>query len=184
MTWIISQIRFMTRFGGPLLMLFISAGIASALTWKSTDYNCAVNLPDSEPITGGKGWSPIGSTDEGTLIGAMRTDGSAFVFLGYVNIAKRPKFHLNDKTIGELEKRFFGPGLGFRHSIERVSLRGMSGYRLTGDAIHHGSRFGLVVDMYEANGLIYQVAGMKEYDPHPLSDFDIKGYMESFRLLR
>ena len=188
MTWITSQIRFMTRLGGPILMLFISAGIASAGIWKSSDYNCGVYLPDGEAIgeaiTGSKGWSTLGSTEEGTLVGARRTDGSAFVFLGYVDIAKRPKFHLNDKTIGELEKRFFGPGLGFRHSIERVSLRGMSGYRLTGDAIYHGSRFGLVVDMYEANGLIYQVAGMKEYDPHPLSDHDIKGYMESFRLLR
>jgi hypothetical protein len=36
----------------------------------------------------------------------MRTDGSAYVFLGYVNIAKRPKFHLNDKTIQNLRSDF------------------------------------------------------------------------------
>jgi hypothetical protein len=126
----------------------------------------------------------VGSTEEGTLVGATRVDGSAFVFLGYVNISKRPKFHLNEKTVEELEKRFFGPGLGFRRSIERVSLRGMWGYRLTGDSIYHGSRFGLVVDMYEAGGLIYQIAGMKEYDLQPLKDYDIKGYMGSFKLLR
>ena len=189
MIWITSQISFMTRFGGgALLMLFISAGIASAGIWKSSDYNCEVYLPDGEAIgeaiTGSKGWSTIGSTEEGTLVGARRIDGSAYVFLGYVNIAKRPKFHLNDKTIEELEKRFFGPGLGFRRSIERVSLRGMPGYRLTGDSVYHGSHFGLVVDMYEAKDLIYQVAGMKEYDQHPLNDPDIKGYMESFRLLK
>jgi hypothetical protein len=141
-------------------------------------------FPDGDPMTAGNGWSPVGSTEERTLVGAMRVDGSAFVFLGYVNIAKRPKFHLNDKTIEELEKRFFGPGLGFRRSIQRVSLHGMPGYRLTGDSVFHGARFGLVVDMYEANGLIYQIAGMKEYDLQPLKDPDINGYMNSFRLLR
>jgi hypothetical protein len=181
---ITSPIRFMSRFGAALLTLFLSAGIASAVTWKNSDYNCAVNLPDGDPVTGGKRWSPIGSTQDGTLVGAMRVDGSAYVFLGYVDIAKRPKFHLNDKTIEELEKRFFGPGMGFRRSMERVSLRGMPGYRLTGDSVLHGTHFGLVVDMYEANGLVYEIAGMKEYDPHPLNDPDINGYMASFRLLR
>ena len=181
---ITSPIHLMSRFGAALLTLFISAGIALAVNWKSNDYNCQVSLPESEPMTASKGWSPIGSTEEGTLVGARRVDGSAFVFLGYVDIAKRPKFHLNDKTIEELEKRFFGPGLGFRRSKERVSLRGMPGYRLTGDSVYHGSHFGLVVDMYEANGLIYQLAGMKEDDLHPLNDFDIKWYMGSFRLLR
>jgi hypothetical protein len=174
----------MNPFTGALLALFLFVGTVSALTWKSSDYNCQVDLPEGEPITGGGRWTPVGSTEEGTLVGATRVDGSAFVFLGYVNIAKRPKFHLNEKTIEELEKRFFGPGLGFRRSMERVSLRGMWGYRLTGDSIYHGSRFGLVVDMYEAGGLIYQIAGMKEYDLHPLKDFEIKGYMGSFKLLR
>src|SRR6266436_8374208 len=111
MFWITSPIRLVARFGGALLMLFISAGIASAVPWKSNDYNCQVYLPDSDPVTSGKGWSPVGSTEEGTLVGARRIDGSAFVFLGYVDIVKRPKFHLNEKTIEELEKRFFGPGL-------------------------------------------------------------------------
>jgi hypothetical protein len=171
-------------FTGAFAVLLMFASNASALTWKSSDYNCQVELPQGEPITGGKNWSPVGSTEEGTLVGAMRVDGSAFVFLGYVNLAKRPKYHLNDKTIEELEKRFFGPGMGFRQSIERVSLNGMAGYRLSGDSMYHGARFGLVVDMYEAGGLIYQIAGMKEYDAHPLQDPDIRGYMGSFRLLR
>lgn len=179
-----SSFPLVSRFGGALLTLLISVGIASAVTWQSSDFNCQVSLPQSEPLTADKGWSPIGSTEEGTLVGARRIDGSAFVFLGYVDIRKRPKFHLNDKTIEELEKRFFGPGLGFRRSIERVSLGRMSGYRLTGDSVFHGSHYGLVVDMYEANGLIYQVAGMKEDDLHPLNDPDINGYMRSFRLLR
>jgi hypothetical protein len=176
-------IRLMNPLACALLTLFIFSGTASAGLWKSSDFNCQVYLPDGDPMAGAR-WSPVGSTQEGTLVGAMRADGSAFVFLGYVDIAKRPKFHLNEKTIEELEKRFFGPGLGFRRTIERVSLRGMPGYRLTGDSVYHGTHFGLVVDMYEARGLIYQLAGMKEGDQHPLKDPDIKGYMESFVFLR
>jgi hypothetical protein len=166
-----------------LSAFFIFAGTASAGFWKSSDFNCQVDLPDGEPITGGGRWTPVGSTQEGTLVGAMREGGSAYVFLGYVDIVKRPKFHLNEKTIEELEKRFFGPGLGFRRTIERVSLRGMWGYRLTGDSVYHGSHFGLVVDMYEAGGLIYELAGMKQGDQHPLKDPEIKGYLESFVFL-
>jgi hypothetical protein len=67
---------------GTLAALLMFANNASALTWKSSDYNCQVELPQGEPITGGKSWSPIGSTQEGTLVGAMRVDGSAYVFLG------------------------------------------------------------------------------------------------------
>src|SRR5215471_19092561 len=113
---------------GVLASLIKFDGTAFALTWKNSDFNCAVELPEGELITGGNRWTPVGSTETGTLVGAMRVDGSAYVFLGYVDIAKRPKFHLNEKTIEELEKRFFGPGLGFRRTIERVSLQGMSGY--------------------------------------------------------
>ena len=79
-------------FAGAFAALLMFASNASALTWKSSDYNCQVELPQGEPITGGKSWSPIGSTQEGTLVGAMRVDGSAYVFLGYVNLAKRPNF--------------------------------------------------------------------------------------------
>src|SRR6516225_1316680 len=183
MCWTSLLMRF--PFAGAFAVLLLVANNASALTWKNSDYNCQIELPQgNDSITGGKSWSPVGSTEEGTLVGAMRVDGSAYVFLGYVNLAKRPKYHLNDKTIEELEKRFFGPGMGFRRSIERVSLNGMPGYRLAGDSMYHGTRFGLVVDMYEAGGLIYQIAGMKEYDEHPLNDLDIKGYLASFRLLR
>jgi hypothetical protein len=40
-----------------------------------------------------------------------------------------------------------------------------------------------VVDMIEANGLIYQIAGLKQNDPQPLKDKDIKTAMSSFHLL-
>jgi hypothetical protein len=62
--------RFMRRFGGALLALFISAGTASAALWKSSDCNCQVYLPDGDPMTAGNGWSPGGSTEERTLVGA------------------------------------------------------------------------------------------------------------------
>jgi hypothetical protein len=37
--------------------------------------------------------------------------------------------------------------------------------------------------MIEANGLIYQVAAMKQNDTQPLKDDDIKMAVSSFRLL-
>ena len=49
--------------------------------------------------------------------------------------------------------------------------------------MYHGAHYGLVVDMFEANNRIYEVAGMKQSDLHPLRDADIKGSMSSFRLL-
>jgi hypothetical protein len=38
--------------------------------------------------------------------------------------------------------------------------------------------------MYEANSMIYEIAGMKEGDNRPLKDPDIKSCMTSFKLLR
>ena len=165
------------------LALVLPIASASAAYWQSEDFGCSINLPDGKSDNSSTNWSTIGSTEEGTLVGAGRVDSSAFVFLGYVDISKRKNFHLNNKTIGELEQRYFGPGQGFRRSIQRISLNGLPGYRLTGDAVYHGGHYGLVVDMYEANARIYQVAGMKENDSHPLKDADIKSAMSSFRLL-
>src|SRR5208337_4799610 len=164
--------------------LVLSVASASAGFWKSEDFGCSISLPDSNSATSQSNWSTVGSTEEGTLVGAQRNDLSAFVFLGYEDLSKRPKFHLNEKTIEELEKRFFSPGQGFRRGLQRISLHGLPGYRLTGDSVYHGGHYGLVVDMYEANSRIYEIAGMKEGDNHPLKDPDIKGCMTSFKLLR
>jgi hypothetical protein len=60
--------------------------------------------------------------------------------------------------------------------LERISLHGLPGYRLTGDEVYNGGHYGLVVDMYEANSRIYEIAGMKEGDNHPLKDPDIRAY--------
>jgi hypothetical protein len=165
------------------IVLFVLAASASAAYWQSEDFNCSINLPDGQSSNSQMNWSTIGSTEDGTLIGAERLDLSAFIFLGYVDISRRKNFHLNEKTLPELEKRYFGPGQGFRRGIQRISLNGIPGYRLTGDAVYHGGHYGLVVDMIEANGLIYQIAGMKQNDLQPLKDKDIKTAMSSFRLL-
>jgi hypothetical protein len=166
-----------------IVFLVLTAACASAAYWKSEDFNCSINLPDGRSDDAPTNWTTLGSTDDGTLVGATRMDHSAFIFLGYVDISKRKNFHLNEKTIPELEQRYFGTGQGFRRGIQRITLNGIPGYRLTGDAIYHGGHYGLVVDMIEANGLIYQIAGMKQNDLQPLKDQDIRTAMSSFRLL-
>jgi hypothetical protein len=166
-----------------LAALVLSVIPASAAYWQSEDFGCSINLPDSPARTGQTSWTTIGSTEDGTLVGAQRDDLSAFVFLGYEDLSKRPKFHLNEKTIDELQKRFFGPGQGFRRGLKRISLRGLPGYQLTGDSVYHGGHYGLVVNMYEANSRIYEVAGLKENDSQPLKDPDIRYAMASFKLL-
>jgi hypothetical protein len=173
----------MKFFSAALSALVLSVTSVSAAYWQSEDFGCSISLPDSTSANNQSTWATVGSTEDGTLVGAQRNDLSAFVFLGYVDLSKKPKFHLNEKTIEELEKRFFGPGQGFRRGLERISLHGLPGYRLTGDSVYHGGHYGLVVDMYEANARIYEVAGMKENDPHPLKDPDIKAALSSFRLL-
>jgi len=173
----------MKLLNAAFVALFMSVAYASAGFWKSEDFGCSISLPDSNSAISQSNWSTVGSTEEGTLVGAQRNDLSAFVFLGYEDLSKRPKFHLNEKTIEELEKRFFSPGQGFRRGLQRISLHGLPGYRLTGDSVYHGGHYGLVVDMYEANSRIYEVAGMKQNDSQPLKDPDIKGAMSSFRLL-
>jgi hypothetical protein len=173
----------MKPLNAAFLTLVLFAVSASGAYWKSEDFDCSINLPDGQSSNSQTNWTTIGSTEEGTLVGASRIDRSAFIFLGYVDLSKRKNFHLNEKSIEELEKRFFGSGQGFRRSLERISLRGMPGYRLTGDAVYLGGHYGLVVDMFEANNRIYQIAGMKEGDAHPLKDPDIKGSMTSFQLL-
>jgi hypothetical protein len=173
----------MNPLNAAFLALVVFAASASAAYWESQDFGCSIELPDSSSANSQTNWTTIGSTEDGTLVGARREDRSAFVFLGYVDLSKRKNFHLNEKSIEELEKRFFGAGQGFRRGLERISLHGAPAYRLTGDSVYHGAHYGLVVDMIEANNRIYELAGMKQDDAHPLKDPDIKGAMTSFRLL-
>src|SRR3984893_1342805 len=173
----------MNSFPAAFLALVVFAATASAAYWQSEDFDCSIDLPDSGSAISQTNWTTLGSTEDGTLVGARRLDQSAFVFLGYVDLSKRKNFHLNEKSVEELEKRFFGSGQGFRRDLKPISLRGMPGYRLTGDSVYHGAHYGLVVDMFEANRRIYEIAGMKEDDAHPLRDPEIKGSMSSFKLL-
>jgi hypothetical protein len=173
----------MNPLNAAFLALVVFAASASAAYWESQDFGCSIELPDSQSANSQTNWTTLGSTEDGTLVGARREDRSAFVFLGYVDLSKRKNFHLNEKSIEELEKRFFGAGQGFRRGLERISLHGLPGYRLTGDSVYHGAHYGLVVDMIEANNRVYEIAGMKQNDAHPLKDPDIKGAMASFKLL-
>ena len=164
--------------------LALSVVTACAGLWRSDDFDCEINLPDSPTSANSQNiWTTLGSTDTGTLVGARKIDKSAYVFLGYEDLSKRRNFHLNEQSVQELQKRFFGKGQGFWHGLERISLHGLPGYRLTGDEVYNGGHYGLVVDMYEANNRIYEVAGMKEGEAHPLKDPDIKGCLSSFKLL-
>ena len=173
----------MNPFHAAFLALALFAASASAALWQSEDFDCSIDLPDGQSNTKQTNWTTLGSTEEGTLVGAGREDRSAFVFVGYVDLAKKKNFHLNPKTIEELETRYFGSGQGFRRDLKPISLHGIPGYRLTGDSVYQGAHYGLVVDMFEANGRIYQIAGMKEGDPHPLKDPEIRSAMASFQLL-
>jgi hypothetical protein len=173
----------MNPLNAAFLALVLFAASASAAYWKSEDFDCSIELPDSSSANSQTNWTTLGSTEDGTLVGARRVDRSAFVFLGYVDLSKRKNFHLNPKSIEELESRFFSSGQGFRRDLKPISLHGMPGYRLTGDSVYHGAHYGLVVDMFEANSRIYEIAGMKQGDAQPLKDPDIKGSMSSFKLL-
>jgi hypothetical protein len=163
-------------------LFFLSSSLFGAV-WKSSDYKCQVYLPDGQPQV--DHWITLGSVEPGTLVGSRKEDGSIYLFCGCVDLAKEPKVrHLDAKSIETLQKRFFGPGQGFWHGLQRITLNGMNGFRLTGDQVYSGAHYGLVVDMYEANGRIYQLAGMKQNDQQPWKDYDIKVFLASFKVLR
>lgn len=171
------------------LSFFVTASVCRAVEWKSSFYKCVVDLPDASPQF--NPWAAMSSTrgeDESGLVGvtgAHRIDFSAFVFLGVIRLDQHPKFQLNDKTVPELEKRYFGPGMGFLHSLEPIRRKdGISGYRLTGTHKYHGTTYNIVVDLLQANNMIYELAGLTQYEEKPLKDPDIRCFMESFRLTR
>jgi hypothetical protein len=172
-------------FPDPRIIVIISLLLASipeanALLWKSSDFNCLVNLPDGRPQI--DPWEVMTPADPFGLTGAHRRDFSAYVYLGIVT-EDDPHFRLNEKSIDELQRRFFGPGLGFRHTIEPINRNGMAGFRLTGTHRYNSTNYSIVVDMFEANGKVYEVAGLSKNETNPLKDPDIKYYMDSFQLL-
>jgi hypothetical protein len=174
----------MVPYSRLITVIFLLVGALSeahAFLWKSSDFNCSVNLPDSPSQI--NPWLPMTPADPTGLTGAHRKDFSAYVYLGMVT-EDDPHFTLNEKSINELQGRFFGIGLGFRHSLEAIKHYGLAGYRLTGTHRYNGHSYWVVVDMYEANGKVYQVAGVSSEEANPLKDPDIKSFMDSFRLLQ
>jgi hypothetical protein len=161
-----------------LLLAFLPE--ANALLWKSSDFNCSVNLPDGTPQI--NPWLVMSPADPTGLAGAHRKDFSAYVYLGMVT-EDDPHFAFNEKSIDELQKRFFGAGLGFRHSIEPISRHGVAGFRLTGTHRFNATNYSIVVDMFESNGKVYEVAGLSKDETNPLKDPDIRSFMDSFRFI-
>jgi hypothetical protein len=168
---------------GILATLFLVSSSLFGALWKSSEYKCQVILPDGEPRV--EKWITMGSVEPGTLVGSRNLEGTIYLFCGCVDLAKEPKVrHLDEKSIETLQTRFFGQGQGFRHSLQRIALNGLNGYRLTGDQVYSGGHYGLVVDMYEANGRIYQIAAMKQNDQQPWKDTNIRDFLASFRVLK
>src|ERR1700680_1095582 len=53
-----------------LLALALCAATASAALWKSDDFNCQINLPDSPSANEPTTWATLGSACAGTLFAA------------------------------------------------------------------------------------------------------------------
>jgi hypothetical protein len=154
---------------------------ANAILWESSEHNCSVNLPDGSPQI--NPWLPMSPADPTGLTGARRKDFGAYVYLGMIT-EEDPHFTLNEKSIDELQKRFFGSGLGFRHSLEPINHRGLAGFRLFGTHRYNSSNYSIVIDMFESDGKVYELAGLSKLETNPLKDPEIKGFMDSFHLLK
>ena len=160
-------------------LLLASLPEANAWLWKSSDLNCSVNLPDGTPQV--EPWLVMTPADPTGLTGAHRKDFSAYVYLGMVT-EDDPHFKLDEKSIGELQRRFFGPGLGFRHTIEAINHHGMAGFRLTGTHRFNATNYSIVIDMFESNRKVYEVAGLSKDEINPMKDPDIRSFMDSFQI--
>jgi hypothetical protein len=174
---------------GLTLSLFLAAvPMSQAVLWKSSLYRCSVNLPEGPARI--NPWLPLGNANDPDadltgLIGARRMDSTAYVFLGIVKLDQKPKFQLNEKTIAELEKRYFGPTLGFRHTLEPIRRKdGFTAYRATGTHQYRGSNYSIVVDFVQANQAVYEVAGLAEHENVAMRDPDVRSFMESFQVLK
>ena len=153
-----------------------------AAIWKSNDYYCQINLPDGTYV---QPWYTMAPANEsGVLTGARRHDEETIVYLGVVDEKSNPHFVLDEKSIEELDKSFFGRGLGFLDATQKISLRGLNGYRLIGRHRFNGRNYAMVVDMFFDHGLVYQVAGLSAYYNNALQDDDVRGFMQSFRILQ
>src|SRR5258708_25637458 len=88
-------------------LLLASLPEANALLWKSSDFNCSVNLPDGTPQV--EPWQVMTPPDPTRLTGTHRKDFNAYVYLGMVT-EDDPHFALAENTIHDPQKRFSGTG--------------------------------------------------------------------------
>jgi hypothetical protein len=161
------------------------AGLApevKAAVWISTDYYCQVTLPDGSYVQ--PWYTMVPANENGVLTGARRQDFGSIVYLGVVDEKSKPHFVLNEKSLEELDKSFFGRGLGFLNSTQKISLGGLEGYRLIGRHRFNGRNYAVVIDMFFDHGLVYQVAGLSNSYDNALRDDDVRGFMQSFRILQ
>ena len=157
------------------------ASSGSAAIWRSSEYYCQVNLPDGSYVQQWYAMTP--ANESGVLAGARRQDFSALVYLGVVDVKDKPHFVLNEKSIEELDKSFFGRGLGFLNTTQQITEHGLNGYRLFGRHRFNGRNYAMVVDMFLYHGLVYEVAGLSEAYDNALQDQDVRGFMNSFYVL-
>ena len=160
------------------------SGLASssrAATWRSSEYYCQVNLPDGSYVQ--QWYTMVPANEGGVLTGARRQDFAAIVYLGVVDVKDKPHFVLDEKSIDELDKSFFGRGLGFLNTTQPITEHGLSGYRLFGRHRFNGRNYAMVVDMFFYHGLVYQVAGLSQSYDNALQDIDVRGFMNSFYVL-
>ena len=157
------------------------ASSGNAAIWKSSEYYCQVNLPDGSYVQ--QWYAMLPANEGGVLAGARRQDYAAIVYLGVVDVKDKPNFVLNEKSIDELDKSFFGRGLGFLNKTQPVTEHGLNGYRLFGRHRFNGRNYAMVVDMFLYHGLVYQVAGLSQLNDDPLRDDDVRGFMNSFYVL-
>jgi hypothetical protein len=174
----------MRRFLTIVCLLAAFCGLASsgsAAIWRSSEYYCQVNLPDGSYVH--PWYTLLPANEGGVLTGARRQDFAAIVYLGVVDVKDKPRFELNEKSIEELDKSFFGPGLGFLNKTQQITEHGLSGYRLFGRHRFNGRNYAMVVDMFSYHGLVYQVAGLTQAYDNALQDDDVRAFMNSFYVL-
>jgi hypothetical protein len=171
-----------------LTLVCVLAGLAGlspavkAAIWRSTEYYCQVTLPDGSYLQ--PWYALVPANESGVLTGARRQDFGSIVYLGVVDEKSSPHFVLDEKSIEELDKSFFGRGLGFLNSTKKISLGGIEGYRLVGRHRFNGRNYAMVVDMFFDHGLVYEVAGLSNSYDDALRDEDVRGFMRSFRILQ
>ena len=171
-----------------LTLVCIFAGFISltpevrAAFWQSSEYYCQVNLPDGSYVQ--PWYTMVPANEGGVLTGARRQDYATIVYLGVVDEKSKPHFVLDEKSLDDLDKSFFGRGLGFLNTTQKISLGGRNGYRLFGRHRFNGRNYAMVVDMFFDHGFVYQVAGLSSSYDDPLRDEDVRSFMKSFRILQ